>query len=281
MNSVQINFNIYNLLIAAGSIQGLIFSVFIFFNLKYKSNSNFYLSLLIATISLNNLYYWFIDINYIQNIDIYKLFYIPWALLITPMYYYFVASYLRNRKINLKFSDYLLLPFYGFLFCHLIISIYSYFFQLEQETYQNIIEYLYLIEEYFSASFTLIIIYFIYKKIKKYEKSNNTFNKKRVVIETKWLKNILIFGVLICFIWVIMIVYNNINSLPLFSNKNRYFLWISNSALIYYLGYLGIYYNGIFKQRTEIRKNNTSIEKEIIDLKDDKIENIKKDIFKF
>ena len=97
-----LNFNIYNLIIIVASIQGLIFSVFVFFNPKYKSNSNFYLPPLIGAISLNNLYYWFIDINFIKNIEIYRLFYIPWALLIVPMYYYFVNSYLQNKKLKVN-----------------------------------------------------------------------------------------------------------------------------------------------------------------------------------
>ena len=272
-----LNLNIYNILIIAGSIQGLIFSAFVLINPKYKSNSNFYLSLLIITISLNNLYYWFIDVNYIENLEIYRFFYIPWALLIVPMYYYFVDSYLQNTKVKVKIIDYLLCPFYVFLIFHIIISIYKFFFHINNKTYLFYVEKLYFFEEYFSSVFTLFVIYIIYKKIKTYEKENFTYNNKRVTIETKWLKKILLFGVLICFVWVVLILYNNINSLTLFSNKNRYFLWISNSALIYYLGYLGIYYNGIFKQRNEIRKNNKLVKKKIF-IQKNKVENIKNDI---
>lgn len=253
MNSL-INLNIYNLIIAVGAIQGFLFSIVVFLNPKYKSNSNFYLSLLIAVISLNNLYYWFIDINYIKNIEIYKLFYIPWALLIVPMYYYFVNSYLHRNRIKLNFFDYIFYPFYIFYGFHLGISIYKYFFYLEKDIYLNLIEKLYFLEEYFSALFTLFIIYKIYRKIRLYDNNNLIYNKKKIVKGTKWLKHILLFGVLICAIWVVMILYNNINSLALFSNENRYFLWISNSILIYYLGYLGIYHNGIFKQREKIRE---------------------------
>lgn len=249
-----INFNLCNLLIAAGSIQGFIFSIVVICNRKYKSNSNFYLSLLIAAISLNNLYYWFIDINYISNLENYKLFYIPWALLITPMYYFFVISYLNKKKVKLKFNNYLIFPFYVFLLLHISISSSKTFFNLNEKIYLIFIDYLYYTEEYFSAIFTLIIIYYIYNIIIKHEENNKTLKNESVKIETKWLKNILYCGILISIIWLLMIAFNQLNSFDLFSNKNRYFLWISNSALIYYLGYLGIYHNGIFKQRREIRK---------------------------
>ena len=274
-----LNFNIYNLIIIVASIQGLIFSVFVFFNPKYKSNSNFYLPPLIGAISLNNLYYWFIDINFIKNIEIYRLFYIPWALLIVPMYYYFVNSYLQNKKLKVKITDYFLLPFYLFLILHIILSNYRYFFYLNNETNLYFIEKLYFVEEYFSAVFTVSVIYIIYNKIKIYEKNNVTYDNKKVTIETKWLKNILLFGIIICFIWVLIILYNNVNSLDLFSNNNRYFLWISNSVLIYYLGYLGIYYNGIFKQRVKIR-NNIYKRKVINYQKKNTIINIKENIYK-
>ena len=279
MSFFQININIYNLLIITGSIQGLIFSALILFNPRYKSNSNLYLSLLIVAISLNNLYYWFIDINYIEDIIRYRLLYIPWALLIIPMYYYFVNSYLQGERKKLKKLDLIFYPFYLFYFLHLTLSISLYRYHLDICRYQKLVQYLYFFEEYFSAFFTLITIYIIYKKIKAYEEKNDSYEKRKVKKETKWLKNILIFGVIICLIWLLMILYNNINSLPLFSNKNRYFLWISNSFLIYYIGYLGIYYNGVFKQRTEIRKKNTTLIKEFIP-KNNKIENIKKSICK-
>ena len=131
--NLAINFNLYNLLIAIGSIQGFAFSIIVFCNPKYKSNSNFYLSLLIATISLNNLYYWVIDINYISNLVLYKLYYIPWALLITPMYYFFVISYLNKKRVKLKFNNYLLFPFYLFLSLHTSLSLSKYFFTLFKE----------------------------------------------------------------------------------------------------------------------------------------------------
>lgn len=275
--NLAINFNLYNLLIAIGSIQGFAFSIIVFCNPKYKSNSNFYLSLLIATISLNNLYYWFIDINYISNLELYKLYYIPWALLITPMYYFFVISYLNKKRVKLKFNNYLLFPFYLFLSLHTSLSLSKYFFNLDRVFYTNLVENLYYIEEYSSATFTLIIIYFIYKRIVYYEKNNSILNNKIILISTKWLKNILFFGVIISIIWMIMILYNQMNSYELFSSKSRYFLWISNSALIYYLGYLGIYHNGIFKQREVIRKTVPLGEKSTKVINhDSKIDEIKK-----
>jgi len=250
-----LNINLYNITIIVGSLQGLIFSLIVLLNPKYKSNSNFYLSLLIITISLNNFYYWCIDTQLIQNLELYKLFYIPWALLITPMYYYFVKSYLSRKKIKFSFRNFLLFPFLFFLSIHFITSVYNYFFQLEENIYSRIMEKLYYFEEYFSVAFTILIIIITYKKIKLYEKNNINYNKENVVIETIWLKKILYFGVFISIIWLSMVLYNHINSYALFSNKIRYFLWISNSFLIYYLGYLGIYYNGIFKERNTIRKN--------------------------
>lgn len=187
---------------------------------------------------------------------------------------------LKRKKIKIKLFSYLLFPFYIFFIFHIGLSILRFFLKLNDNIYLKLIQKLYFIEEYFSCSFTLIVIYIIYKKIKAYENINTFYDSKKVIIETKWLKHILLFGILICIIWVSMILYNNINSLPLFSNINRYFLWISNSILIYYLGYLGIYYNGIFKQRSEIRKTNRALNKELIPKNKKRIEKIKNDIFK-
>ncbi len=42
------------------------------------------------------------------------------------------------------------------------------------------------------------------------------------------------------------------------NSEFRYVLWLSISFLIYWLGYSGIYHNGIFNQRKEIRDKNVN-----------------------
>jgi FlaA1/EpsC-like NDP-sugar epimerase len=46
--NTALNINIFNILIAVGAIQGLIFTLVVIFNPKYKANSNIYLAFLIA-----------------------------------------------------------------------------------------------------------------------------------------------------------------------------------------------------------------------------------------
>jgi len=53
--------NIFNVLVLLGIVQGIILSSTLFFEKRYKSKTNFYLGLLLLFLSLTNLEYWIID----------------------------------------------------------------------------------------------------------------------------------------------------------------------------------------------------------------------------
>lgn len=71
-----LDFNIFNILIITGVIQGLIFGFVILFFKKYKSTPNKYLAQLIIYLSLSNLYYWFLDTNLSDGYKYYEYIYI-------------------------------------------------------------------------------------------------------------------------------------------------------------------------------------------------------------
>lgn len=247
-----LDFNIFNILIITGVIQGLIFGFVILFFKKYKSTPNKYLAQLIIYLSLSNLYYWFLDTNLSDGYKYYEYVYIPWNLLILPMYYFFVVAYLKY-ELTKKEMLYFKMPFIISLTVHLCLLIHTLFFHDFFRIPIRAKHFFYYSEEYFSILFTLYLIYKVYGHIKKYEIENNLFSLTNVSVNTKWLKQLLYFGLLICFFWFIIIFYNHYTIKSLFINDGKYILWISMSILIYWLGYLGIYHVGIFTERQEIR----------------------------
>lgn len=241
-------FNFFNILIIVGAIQGTLFSTHIL--IKNKFNSNYYLAFVILFLSLNNLYYSFIDTGISQQFKYYECFYLPYKLLVLPMYFFFLTSYLGLTKEYKRFKKNIFIPFILFFLLNSITNITNtFFFELNK----NIKTIVYYSEEYFSIVFSLAIIIRSLVLVKEYEKGNFNYNLKKVVVETKWLKQILASGIIVCVVWVITIVINHINNSDLYNNFNKYFIWVSITLIVYLICYLGIFHNDIFNQRQIIR----------------------------
>ncbi|WGH74815.1 AraC family transcriptional regulator [Tenacibaculum tangerinum] len=244
------NFNFFNSLIISGALQGIIFAAVVLLYNKHKSKSNFFLAQVVLYLSLNNLYYWFVDVGLSQNIPYYENLYIPLNLLILPCYYCFVISYFNIKEK----TTYLFVPFLISLLTHIFLLVYKLFFTSHFIISQKNIHFFYYAEEYLSALFTLFVIFKTFSFIKNYEKNAKEYSSKIVKKETKWLKNLLFFGIFISILWILLTLFSQYFNIYQLQTNNTYFLWLSISFLVYWLGYNGIYYNGIFNQRTEIRK---------------------------
>lgn len=229
------NINIFNILIISGVVHGLIFSTIILLSKKYRSKSNMYLAFVVLFLSLNNLYYWFIDTLLSFEIDCYECYYIPFKLLVLPFFLYFIISFLGVRKY--KHLNLVFIPFVIFTLLKIVDTP------------------LYYHEEYFSALYSILIIVVCYNLINKYNKNFQHYNSKKLPINTKWLKQLLSLGLVVCLIWLAVVLYNQVNNFDLYTNYNRYFLWLSISFIVYWIGYLGVYHKEIFQQRITIRES--------------------------
>ncbi len=260
----ELNFNIYNILIISGIIHGVLFGIVVFASKKYRSTPNKYLAQAVIYLSLNNLYFWLADTNISDsNVD-YEYLNIPWSLLVMPMFYFFVASYLNvhlsKRKLLL-----LKLPFIISLLVHLTFFIHK-FLPSDYFLISDTLRYgFYNGQEYFSMAFSLFLIYSILKIISKYEKQNYKYSVSKVLVSTKWLKQLLQFGLIVCLFWFLLMMVGNSKISP-FGNNTKYLLWISVSVVIYWLGYIGIFHASVFTQRKNIRiinsKTTSSSEKQ-------------------
>lgn len=270
------NINFFNILIISGVIHGIIFSLIILSNKRYRSKSSPYLAFVVFFLSLHNFYYWIGDVNLDQKIPYYANLYIPWNLLILPMYYFFVQEYFHVQKKNRR---YYLIPFSISLIIHLYLFIDAYYSNYTNKEYTAFMIVFYYSEEYISLIFTVFVIIKTFYLIREKEKKNLIL-KNKIKIETNWLKRLLIFGLFICFIWLLLTGYSQINKTGQFNTSFRYFLWLSISVLVYWLGYLGVYHGLIFKHRKKLKKRIKNENPQIILNNNPKIEKVKKIIEK-
>lgn len=244
----DLNFNIFNVIILTGIIHGFIFCLIILISKKLNSKTNYFLAFTILCLVFSNLQYWLIDINIHSGYENNNLIFIPFEFLMLPFFFLFVKSYI-NKESSKKEKVFLFLPFF-------LIVIYQIFGDALFINFK-IINILNLIIEYISIVFSITIIFLVLKSLTIYEKTHAKYSISKISIKTKWLKQTLYIGLLLCALWFI--------SLNLFDSyfKSGYYqfypLWIGMTGLIYWIGYIAILQNHLFNERKEIRKKKEKL----------------------
>lgn len=250
----DLNFNIFNILIISGVIHGLIFSAVVLLNNKIKNNK--FLALTVLFLSLSNLQYWAIDIHLIKLYPIFNYIFIPCHWLILPMFYLYVEKFTEKPSLTLFKKSLLVVPFFIVLLIHISQVVYKLFIDESYVIPSHFKRGLYIYIEFFSFLFNIIIILLTYWKIKSYE-NDLSLTSKELKPETKWLKQLIYIGLTICICWLIaliIIVIYNLNKSYIF-----YPMWIGISALVYWMGYIGLSKSQLLEERITLRQQRESI----------------------
>jgi AraC-like DNA-binding protein len=230
-----LNYNFYNTLIFSGIVYGLLFCSKLFLNKKFSSEPTIYLLFTILSLTISNLQYWLMDVELLVIPDLY---YIQFELLILPFFYRFLKSYLGLK--NSKFKNFIFIPFVlGMMYQ--IITILASISLKKLFIYNSIVE-------FSTIFFNLFLIIICLVEIFRYNK-NNFVNE--VKIRTKWILHCIIIGLSICILWIFLTFLFKFNS---DINLSVYHpLWLSLSALIYFIGNKAILELKIFNERKDIR----------------------------
>lgn len=233
----DLNFNLFNILIISGVVHGLIFSVIVLTQKKYITSNTGYLAATVLFLSLSNLQYWFLDTGLNIYYPLLKFTYIPWHWLVLPMFYIYVLKFLFQERTKFKYRVYLTVPF----FIVLSIDIFYLISNISKTGTVKVVSHfekgVYSYLEFASILFNFIIMYLAYKTIRRFElKSHTDFNQ--IKPQTKWLKKLIITGIVICIFWLVgicLIVFFDLNKSYVF-----YPMWLGMSFLVYWIGYTGL-----------------------------------------
>jgi len=247
------NFTIYNSLIIAGIIQGLIFGVIVLSSKKYRSKSIFYLVLLILAYSLGNLQYLLADVGLMTHVKMYSYVWLPISSVLTPIFYLYYTNYLDpdKSKIN-RFEKLLFMPFIIFLVLTIVYRI-GFILEIESFTfvgfYMNVIR----INEIFSVLFclTFLIIPLVQAYLNRNKKPQYNSNYVRPNLDWMYFTFVILA--------ILTIYWGYLTYLNLFTDKQGQvsynFLWLGVAISVYWFGYLGIYKYGILSDRKKIRSH--------------------------
>ncbi|WP_103863399.1 AraC family transcriptional regulator [Aquimarina sp. I32.4] len=235
---MNLNFNFFNIIIFAGIVQGFLFSIVVLTSKAFKDRANKYLALTIISLSLNNLYYWLIDIGLETQYEEVNLFYLPWHLLFPITFYMYVYEYVSD-KIKKHILWFLITPFLASSVTHILINI----FRNPTENYPFWVEIFYISEEYLAFIIALSVGFLAYKKLKIAKNRNPKIN-------IKWLNILLRSGLILCLIWVV--IYSLATKFSLGGLKLYYPIWLGISIMFYWIGYRGLYQFKLAKDRKAI-----------------------------
>lgn len=241
METQDLNFNIFNIIILIGIFQGFVFTGIVLFNKNYRIISNYFLVFTALSLSFSNLQYLLLDIRLVEKL----YFQIPFEFLIMPMFYVFVEKYLKIEH-SVKTKIFLFAPFFTSLILRLTIK----FVSVEK----NLLKTLLTVEEYSSLVFSIVIICIILYQVRSYQKQRKNFDINKIKAKTNWLKQALIIGVITCIFWL-FVIKENIARFE--SDLSQFYpLWIIISVLVYWIVFKGIIETRILNHRTQIRNQS-------------------------
>ncbi|WP_128755391.1 helix-turn-helix domain-containing protein [Aquimarina sediminis] len=247
-----ISFNLIQLLILFGSIQGIIFSCIVIFVKKYQSKSSTFLGLTVFLLSISNIQHMLIDVNYLESTSIIRRAYIPWQWLVSPMFYLFIHYFLKKKVINKKLLLLFIGPFFIITIVHFTQLVYHLYFDINYEITDYYQRGLFLYTNALSFIYVPIVIYLIYKMILNYENDHKDVIEK-IREETNWLKSIIHIGIVIMSIGIISV------SIAILVDANEsyfaYPFFVSLSVWIYWVGYVGINRSFSYKDSEQLDEN--------------------------
>lgn len=242
------NFNIFNIIIISGVIQGFLFTAVVLSSKKYRAKSTLFLALLIFTYSLGNLQYMLPDIGAMPMLEMYKYVYLPLATIIPVLIYLYVVKFLFPER-RIKGKLWLYLPF---LISMVVTIVYRLLFTVSNNHEALFPSYGRFVRavEIFSVLFSLALVSMAIKKVHSSEKDQKQIRVSEIRTDLTWLK------ITLFVIWIFTIVWAYLTYLNMFvagSSPNFYWLWIAIAVTIYWLGHVGIYKYGILVERQNIK----------------------------
>jgi len=244
-----LNFNIFNSLILAGILQGIVFGFIVAFSKKYNAAATRFLAALIVVFSLNNLQYYLYDIGLIDEQAFFSYVFVPYQLLVAPLLLFYGLKMLYPDK-KLSFGNKLLLVPFGIGL--LLTTTYKILFAIkfELQSVDAIFDPLQGLIEFSSIILYQSVLMFIYLQVLQVENGQiSRFTLSTRIEPLSWFKNILIVFFVVSFLWICVAVLSYV-----YDYENIYYvIWIILAVMIYWLGYVGIYKFGIQQERKEIR----------------------------
>lgn len=234
------NFDLYNGLVLAGSLQGLIFTAAVLLQKKYRAASNYYLTGVILTFALDNLQYLLVDSGTASMHTFITGFYLPFALL-TPVFFLQYGRLLLNLGAVTGRAQYALYAPFALAFAGSTLlkifapDAYAYTYFTAYEFYVELM----------ALVLDLSVVIWLFFALERCATPDDISRLARL----RWFKRVLYALMAACLIWFGVIIADYILDTEIW-----YAVYLASSALIYWFGHIGIYEFGLARQREQLRQ---------------------------
>ncbi len=251
MSTTDLNFNIYNIFIAAGILHGILFSIILLSKKKAWKTFKLFLAFSVIALALNNLQYWFRDTLLDQDYPFLTAIYIQFELLVGPFFLLFVDSYL-GKKVR---KGLILLVLTPFILGSISLPLFSqeFFSPAFEDAFNTFLE-------LFTIGLNMWLVCYIFYSILKYEGAYKK-TKTTSTLQTAWLKHVLILTLIMCVLWLCATLFlrefvEAARSISLYAHY--YPIWILTSLILYWVAYAAIFKAKIFDEQRAIREKRSS-----------------------
>ena len=154
----------------AGGMQGIAFTIVVLLSKRYRSESNFYLTALIAVFSFNILEYYLLDSGLISRNTFYRYCYIPVANLIPVFLYFYTLKLIFPEKRITRRQKFLYFPFVFWMVVFFVYKILVIFYPEIFPKNYSILGILLYFHELNCSLFIMLMALYGLRKVLKFEK---------------------------------------------------------------------------------------------------------------
>ncbi len=220
-----------------GALQGFVIVLILFFKKEENKKARFYLSLILFSLSMNLLYYFFYVVGLSQLLPLINLFYLPWSMLAAISFYLYIINIAPFQKKLTAINKLGFLPFILFSFALISLKWYNFFATPDKQISNSVLSVIYIFEEYFALFFSLFIGYLSYLKLGEIEillqQQFSNYNKSKLIFHKRFILIVFFF----CIIWFVTITYcqvYNITSMSLYFS-----IWLFMAFVIHWIAWTG------------------------------------------
>ncbi|WP_442266981.1 helix-turn-helix domain-containing protein [Tenacibaculum sp. ZS6-P6] len=244
--------DVFNVFLLGSALLGFCLSFFMFFSKYGKNKSLLFLNLMILTIALNNFQSWALALNLFQHKFMLSYIQIPWHFLSGPFFYAFLVNYLDIVNHQKKILKYFIFVFLLMCIAQISFVIFSSTGGATEEELNYIYERYTSFEELISFISSISIFVYSYYVLRNKEQ---LFQKILSFDNLKWIYNFFKLTGIVYLLWVFALVIKFSLNFSGFI-YSYYPLRISTTVIIFILGYQGIKYLRILKERKHIREES-------------------------
>jgi len=242
-----LNFNIFNSIILAGIIQGLVFGAVVACSKKYRSPSTLILAAFIVSFSFDNFQYFLEDISAISEAQLMTLYFIPFQFFSGTLFLLYGLYLLEPGR---KFKRIWLWFFAPFALALIISSVFKILYAVDYDEESLEIFYGYMEGgfEFVSIAFDMSVLVYLYAKIRRSEKRQTLPNDFHSADRFRWFKIVMLSLFVLSVVWLAVTIEDYF-----YYTQNWYIIYIGMAVTVYWMGHVGIYKFGIEQERKKIR----------------------------